>query len=406
MPLVSVTLGPSAAPLSAAPPPAWPGAEAGLLAAEFDRLAAELQRRGGELAAALRRRVGERLGSGSDLEPPLASFLTTLAATHLHDLGSGELPEARPAHLGEALALQRALAGFSAAATYRDAHMLAWRGWFDLVEADPALDPPARRELLARGSEFFFRYADRIAAHLAAAAPPDLDSLSARRLLAVEEILAGEDGAAAALDFDLERHHIGLLAAGEGARAALGDLAARCGRPLLYVSGGAGEEVWGWLSGARALDRDAERELAAVRPASARIAVGLECFGAAGFRATHRQALRASRLRPSSPLARFEEVVVEALAGDQEEDARAFVAHELRGIEDESGFSRRLRQTLRAYFASELNAASAASALGVHQQTVANRIRAAEERLGLPSLAARRVELEIALRLRSSLQSA
>jgi len=47
-------------------------------------------------------------------------------------------------------------------------------------------------------------------------------------------------------------------------------------------------------------------------------------------------------------------------------------------------------------------AASAAATLGVHQQTVANRLRAAEERLG-HSVGSRRVELEIALRLRAAL---
>jgi DNA-binding PucR family transcriptional regulator len=52
--------------------------------------------------------------------------------------------------------------------------------------------------------------------------------------------------------------------------------------------------------------------------------------------------------------------------------------------------------------AAEHNAASAAAALGVHQQTIANRLRAAEERIGHP-VAARRIELETAMRLRASL---
>lgn len=98
----------------------------------------------------------------------------------------------------------------------------------------------------------------------------------------------------------------------------------------------------------------------------------------------------------------YADVAVEALASDNQADARAFVAHELRGIEDDSPSSQRIRETIVAYFAAEHNAASAAAALGVHQQTVANRLRAAEERLGQP-VGARRVELETALRLRSCL---
>jgi DNA-binding PucR family transcriptional regulator len=95
-------------------------------------------------------------------------------------------------------------------------------------------------------------------------------------------------------------------------------------------------------------------------------------------------------------------VAVEALASENRADARAFVAHELRGIDDDSASSLHIRETIAAYFAAEHNAASAAAALGIHQQTVANRLRAAEDRLGRP-VGARRVELETALRLRACL---
>ncbi len=57
-----------------------------------------------------------------------------------------------------------------------------------------------------------------------------------------------------------------------------------------------------------------------------------------------------------------------------------------------------LRQTLRAYFAAERNASSTAAALGVSRQTVINRLRVVEERLGR-SLGSCAVEVEAALRL-------
>jgi sugar diacid utilization regulator len=57
-----------------------------------------------------------------------------------------------------------------------------------------------------------------------------------------------------------------------------------------------------------------------------------------------------------------------------------------------------LRRTLRAYFAAERNASSAASALGVTRHTVQNRLRTIEEKLG-QSLRTRQAELEVALRL-------
>ena len=98
----------------------------------------------------------------------------------------------------------------------------------------------------------------------------------------------------------------------------------------------------------------------------------------------------------------YADVAIEALASSNRQEARSFIAHELRGIDDGSTASMRIRETILAYFAAEQNAASAAAALGIHQQTVANRLRAAEERLGHP-VVSRRVELETALRLRACL---
>ena len=110
--------------------------------------------------------------------------------------------------------------------------------------------------------------------------------------------------------------------------------------------------------------------------------------------------------RPSAPASwpmespvRYADFAATSLACENSEEAQLFVARELRGIEDDSAASQRIRDTLLAYFESEHNAASAAARLGVHQQTIANRLRAVEERLGR-SVGARRLELELALRLR------
>lgn len=86
-----------------------------------------------------------------------------------------------------------------------------------------------------------------------------------------------------------------------------------------------------------------------------------------------------------------------ALASHDEEGARAFVAHEL-GLLEGGRRGEVWRETLRAYFASGQRASSAASILGVHERTVANRIRTIEERLGRP-VGSRGSELETALRL-------
>ncbi|HYH53653.1 MAG TPA: hypothetical protein VD761_05950 [Solirubrobacterales bacterium] len=178
------------------------------------------------------------------------------------------------------------------------------------------------------------------------------------------------------------------------------ELASAVGRPLITI-GPLNRDWWGWISGRRSLAPEQEAALARFRPGSARLAIGLEGFGEAGFRATNRQALRARWIarHRDQPVVHYGDVAVEALASENDEDARTFVAHELRGIDDESLTSQRIRETIAAYFAADHNAVSAAASLGIHHQIVANRRRVAEARLGHP-VGGRRVELETALRLR------
>lgn len=213
--------------------------------------------------------------------------------------------------------------------------------------------------------------------------------------------MRGDPFAAASLGVDLSLNHLGLIAWGERGEDAARGLAATLGRPLLVVP--TDEETWwGWISGYRPIGEAGERALARFRPPDAAgMAVGLPGVGEAGFRATHRQALRARWVTRGSGrgLVLYGDVALEALATVQDEDARAFIAHELRGLDDDSPRSARLRETIAAYFAAEHNATSAAAALGAHPQTIANRLRVAEDLLGRP-VGSRRAELEVALRLR------
>ena len=64
--------------------------------------------------------------------------------------------------------------------------------------------------------------------------------------------------------------------------------------------------------------------------------------------------------------------------------------------------ARCLRDTLRCYAESFDSAASAGVTMGVHDQTVSNRLPAIEERLEHP-IPTRRAELETALRLHDAL---
>jgi len=283
-----------------------------------------------------------------------------------------------------------------------------WEAWCAALEhAEPPA--PHRRELLARGSGHLLRYADlfneraagvqeALVARLAASVPT--------RFQAIRRFLDGDLVFSPWIDLDLDRHHLALVAWGPDHAGLARRIAGLLERPILAVETPDCALTWAWLSGVRPLAGPLDpKKLEGLSGAEGHAAVGLDLRGDAGFRASHRQAERARRLArcDGPPLLRYEDVAVEALSIENEEDARAFVAHELRGIEDDSEASRRLRETLEAYFAAEYNAASAAARLGVHQQTVANRLRAVEERLGQPSVGARRLELEMALRLRASL---
>jgi hypothetical protein len=227
---------------------------------------------------------------------------------------------------------------------------------------------------------------------------------SRRRFLLFSRLLAGDSTAALPLGVDLNLHHLGLIAWGVRGADSARQLAALLARPLLIVPAPE-NSWWGWICGVRSLTDQEESLVESFSPAfGANLAVGLEAHGEAGFRATHRQAQRARWVaRHTNRLyAFFPAVAVEALAALGEEDARAFISYELRGIDDDSHKSQQFRDTIAAYFAAGHNAASAAAALGIHQQTVANRLRLAERRLG-HSVTSRQVELELALRLRTCL---
>ena len=293
-------------------------------------------------------------------------------------------------------------------AGYRAIQSGVWRAWLGIVEESGA-DQAARAELLGWGLEFTSRYAEALRDQTTEIFQATIEQMARdgelRRLHAVRAVLEGEDDPVEQLDLELAQHHLGVIAQGEAGELAIRRLAESLGRPL-FVVGPIGGARWAWISGRRPLGLADERLLRGgfVPPAGAQLSIGLEAYGSEGFRSTHKQAIRAQAVGgpEPAPLIYFGEVAVAALSASSPEDARAFVVHELRGIDQETSSDQRIRETILAYFAAGHNAACAAATLGVHQQTVTNRLAAAEERLGR-SVASRRVELETALRLRSLL---
>jgi hypothetical protein len=290
---------------------------------------------------------------------------------------------------------------------FRASHQRQWEQWFELVESHEQ-DPGRRREMLARGSAFFFAYTDRmvqmVTEEYARERERLLRSTEQRRFHLVRELLDGTPVDSASLGYDLGAWHLGIVVWGPAAGEAVQALAAALGRRLLLV-GVVEDTYWAWI---HFLDTpgpaDVDGAARLLPKGRARLAFGGAHQGPTGFRQTHREARDAHRVALGSDgeVTRYEEVALVVLAARDEEAARAFLACELRGLEGSDVRTWRLRQTLATYLACGLNAAATAHRLGVHEQTVTNRLRAIEERTGRVVLE-RHAELATALRLRGLL---
>lgn len=218
----------------------------------------------------------------------------------------------------------------------------------------------------------------------------------------VKELLAGRQPTGEIdLDYDLDAHHLGLMAAGEGAHEIMREVAKRLDCRLL--AGRREEEpVWAWwLGGRRPLAMDEVlQELSDILRGPIVVTVGEPAEGLSGWRLSHRQAKAALPIakRRKQPILRYADVAL--LASILRDDLVATSLHKLylEPLERARDGGEVARETLRAYFAAERNISSTAAALGVDRRTVRNRICAIEELLGRP-IKGSVAELEIALRV-------
>jgi DNA-binding PucR family transcriptional regulator len=89
---------------------------------------------------------------------------------------------------------------------------------------------------------------------------------------------------------------------------------------------------------------------------------------------------------------------LEVMLTHSRDEARRFVAQQLGDLAAEDKSVARLRETLRVFLEENGSFQNAAARLGVHKNTVAYRIRRAEELLGY-GIRERQLELQTALRL-------
>lgn len=141
----------------------------------------------------------------------------------------------------------------------------------------------------------------------------------------------------------------------------------------------------------------------ATLPDGASAAFGRPGSGVDGFCRSHREALSARRVaqlaqRRPGAVTSFADVALTALASVDERAAREFVAAELGPLAADEDDVRRLAETLRAYLEQRSSPRRTAQRLGVHENTIKNRVRAIEALRGRPA-DERIAETLVALRL-------
>jgi PucR-like helix-turn-helix protein/diguanylate cyclase with GGDEF domain len=220
-----------------------------------------------------------------------------------------------------------------------------------------------------------------------------------RKAARVRALLSGELLDAADIDYDFDGWHLGAVAAGESVFEALAELAQSLDRRLLHVpSDGV---VWAWFGGRRPLEPETlEAVLTSVWPRQLSLALGDSACGLAGWRLTHRQAQAVLRVAKRTSTGWIQYADAALLASVLQDDLLIGSLQEryLTPLASERDGGATLRETLRAFFASDRNVSSAAARLGVNRHTVTNRLRIIEEKVGR-SLTSSGAEFEAALRL-------
>ncbi len=277
-------------------------------------------------------------------------------------------------------------------------------------------DPAVALHVVAYLQRYAFAYTDRVSSEVAAEYVAELDRIQTRaraaRTDAVRSLIAGGrvdlrhaertlshrlTGWQTAFVCWTDRDDVDLTRLGEAVGAHLGST-----HPLLVPDGA--RALWGWVSttGAPGVAPSDLRPLADQVPETVRVTLGAPAQGAAGFRDSHLQAQRCRRIVEltgrASPVTAYPAIaLVDTMSGDLDL-ACAFVAAELGGLAVTGRREEEERRTLLAVLDAQGGLAAAAEELGVHRNTVLQRLRRAEERRGCPATE-RVVELHAALRL-------
>ena len=392
-------------------------------------IAGELTAGAREMSAEVTRAIGERL---PDLLGDPESFEANRASTEASILGFAQILEqgADPAgaSLGAATlaytqeGARRGIALTTLIRSYRLGHAAAWEAIMSLIAAH-ADDFEQRAIATELCSAWLFAYVDAALClaedFYSAERERWVRSTAATRAETIATILAGGpiDAALASrrLGYELERQHtaviVWLQAHEEGydthtaMEAAIVQVRERLGeaRALVHPLGILSMAAW-----IGAHDAVSPRQFEDLRfdtrtAPGVRMAIGEPAPGMIGFRQSYNEAAEARRVaelagRPPGSISRYARVALTAIATADLEQARIFVARELQGLVGTDDLTARLTATLRTYLDEHSSRSRTARRLGIHENTVAYRIKQAEEVLGR-GVDQRTLELRVALAL-------
>ena len=279
--------------------------------------------------------------------------------------------------------------------SYRLGHAWLWEHWSQALQ-ERVEDSGELAAGQDRSSAFMFAYVDKLSDALVEEFGTERErmmrSASQLRAETVRAILAGEpideEVASRRLGYELRRHHVAVRMAGAGSEVrglerAVDEAAAALGvgDSLVVASGAARFDVWCGSFGAPATEALERYE----PPTGVLVAFGRPGEGIAGFRSSHAEALQAARigsLAGRAATTSYAKVELVSLLADDLPRARAFVAGQLGPLASTAEPAERLRGTVLAFLASGGSAARVARELYVHQNTVAYRVKRAQEMLG------------------------
>ncbi|AEV71622.1 hypothetical protein MycrhN_0994 [Mycolicibacterium rhodesiae NBB3] len=414
--------------------PAWAGAQGDdqrrVWAAVLRPAAADLAERAADIAAAANTYTGERLpdllASPQALEVNRAS--TEASIRDFAEVLSAGADPAEAARLGSPTlayaqdGAQHGLALTTLMRSYRLGHAATAQHMTAILSAH-ARDTDELNLAAELCSAWMFAYVDAALCLVEEVYTAERDrwqrSAAANQAETITTILAGKpidaEVASRRLRYEVGRVHVAAIAwldvheEGRNTQSvlesAIRDIAAAIGtqKPLVYPLGILSVAAWiGSHSDVPSKVLDELRFRTATAP-GVRVVVGEPARGLAGMRTSHSEALEAQRIailagEPAGSVTRYHSISLRAIATADIGQARAFVRRELGRLGASDETTRRLAATVKTYLDENCSRGRTAKRLHIHENTVAYRIRQAEEVLGR-SLDRRNLELRVALTL-------